>query len=381
MYCTTIFESKNENLLKFCFNSILKIRSEEKLSKIEFHTDALTEPMFYFLNTLDNNYYLQVINGYLKRRINILEVYSDSAGIIYIPRVGYFKTEIKNSQVRLNLRKKICFFKNKEYKVIFSPIKYVRNTLIEIYSLDLQLLKNRINEINPEFSKKIQFHILNKNEFNRIHNAIDSIRKKSEFIFNIIANNTKGIYIFESKYFHSFTNLSLNGILFINKSLLLDNIDIQEQLIHESAHCLLNYAFYNDENWFKENPYILKYKSSFKKEKRGLIHCIHACFVTYVLLIYFDEVITIESKDYYNLLGRLLYYENLFKIGLSNIKNEELYNYKGVELINEMIFFQKLISDKYEKEKRRYKVRYDEGEFEFNNFILDNGITLNTKLY
>jgi hypothetical protein len=66
---------------------------------------------------------------------------------------------------------------------------------------------------------------------------------------------------------------------------------------------------------------------------------------------------------------------------LSNIKNEELYNYKGVELINEMIFFQKLISDKYEKEKRRYKVRYDEGEFEFNNFILDNGITLNTKLY
>lgn len=377
---------------------VLKKRAQ-KITTQQFGIDILEEGFYeqpLLLAYLNQYQYAQHIPfsnlyfGFQSRESNIFkEVLTNSDGILYLPNLGYYFTNLPNT----------CLFVKRENDEIilnddddtsvnydFLPIYYLPDTDIEV-----ALYSDPILKVITERDKYAEAKQLCLKSFTEIEqcnliilHALQFIQEHDQFSLESVIINLQQIFIMDAAYSHNFSAVEYSGAIFLSPPKDVTLIWYVDSLIHETSHINLNLALLKMNEYFAIDPFELKFSSPFRKggNKRGLYHVVHALFViTNLALFYQKALCTLAKNDdsYWEILGRLLLNIRLLNLGIKTIDKEELYQNKGLILLS---YFKKSLNTLQTKNSHlltTYQIPMNgknvEHIFSLNDFKMANQLT------
>lgn len=293
----------------------------------------------------------QILLGYFKDKIGIkkIEVVSDNNGVIYLPEIGCLLTGLVQHSFFLKATNDYEFIlvdkkNNRKVDFKFEKLELINNSNIEILKYSNEYIHNKIfntptinlktKNIEVDFEKKSRYStILNK--------AFDLIKKVDKQQYFEIQKLVKRVVFFDCGYFVNFTSMDFQGNIFISTYDTAKRLTFVDTLIHETSHLSLNLILINTDDYFKIDPFELKFNSPFfeKSIKRGLYHSLHATYVLTKLVIFYNKLYDseiLEEVENYELLGLFLLDIELLGEAISYIDDKNLYTEKGIKLFEEM---------------------------------------------
>lgn len=307
---------------------------------LDFENDSIfLEPqLFYYFRSLFCNISNfmsldQIFYGYLpsekqKKRMN---VWMDNQGIIYLPNIGYFFTNLNgNKYVEIELidsNTKIIL-SNEIYKLF--PIAYTKNKKFQINLLNSPIFEelNVIHDASHlEASKK---------SLSAFEEGLGFIEKYCSHFYETISMTTKEFSFFESSNYHSFAALHHFGTSFLNTKGNTDNpIFFLDDIAHQAGHVLFYSLTHNTEIFLKPNGNtLLKEFSGIESEDRTIYSAFHGLFTYTTILHCLDTCYrakNISNLQKEEILTRIGYICSKFEKDLIVQNNSEVFTHKGRE--------------------------------------------------
>jgi hypothetical protein len=282
--------------------------------------------------------------GYIKdsRKPRVIEVISDSAGVIYLPNVGYLLTEptprrlslVWNGQVGSQLYTSCGERINYE----FVPVERIQGTSIEICQYNPPLLSRlfRDKEGNPvtvEVTRIARQHV------GHLNAAFRVIKEVYPSYYEDIIRCVRKIVIFKSGQLNSFASLSAHGTAFLNTSWDDDEVFFIEDILHQCGHVIFSAFTLSREAYLAVDPDTeLQRVTDREDETRTIYVTLHGVFTEAAMNHCLDLCCDIDfftPRQRHELLGRLTFILTRFANDVTNLNHKELFTPNGQLIFKE----------------------------------------------
>lgn len=238
-------QSKNDDLILF-FKKCLFLKNKNIFEIINFHHSYLyDEPFLYTYSNHFNEVYLDSIILKFDPIItkNVVQLFSDKNGKIYVPNFGYFITSHKAKELEYFPKTNKLMYKQKNVIYKFRPIIYLYGgfELVTAYHPIVDLvIKNELNikkPIDVLYDSDLLF---------KLNSALELIEKIHNKLFIIFKYKLKKILLFSAEEPYSFASIKIHNMIFIKTKPSDSIIFFIEHLVHEGSHVIFNTLTFED---------------------------------------------------------------------------------------------------------------------------------------
>ena len=367
---------------------LLVLKEDEYLfSLLDFRDDTIfLEPflVIYFNNKESKEITLwQILFGYLKgiklSRELSFKAYSNANGQIYLPRIGYFNVELKNTlfDVSHENGKLSIFLNNKKTEGSFLPIAFLKNTKIEVYQTNNPLFVPSfslfLREEKNIISENVMVRSLYDQNLKKLNKAYQILKKSGLNYFTVLDQSTRGIFSFEHKELWSFADKSSHGISFIAGYPTDSTVFFICELAHQGGHTAFNSIISNTEKIFLIDPNT-QINSLIEKpsDTRTLLGALHGLYTTSKVAEALNYIYTSKLKfnndQKHEIAGRLSdnYYRH--RTGLEKINPEKIFTKQGLNLYRSLDNYLTSVYRKYNLQIGKYDQSNRQFVFNYDNF-------------
>lgn len=325
----------------------------------------------------------QVLFGYMAddKAPKEIEVYSDCTGKVYLPKIGYFLSHVRDSLLLLRKGHDDYYLLKDGITLDFKfyPITFIPHTNIEIVEFNNPLLNAKFE---GDYSDN---NVLIKNGFDNYADTIISVLEKigecSTWFHALIINTIKKIVLFENTTNKSFASLNTLGINYINTNLDRGFYSILESFVYLSFRNIYFISVFENTTYF--NIEVKKgYINAFNKntaDQRYIGSIVGSAFSILAICRFYSKLINkenyLDAKDHIEIHARLIF--NIRKLGrlLSDIDFPEIFTPEGLNFYHHL-------NDEYKslnsQNLNQTYIFYNQGEiFDMNLFIKVNMVSVN----
>ena len=332
----------------FTMQSYVYNSNEKLFDLLDFDNPLIfTEPLlFSSLKQTSNLPLEQILYGYIDdsvkpEKVNVL---TDKNGLVYIPKIGYFKTNKPSELLVMTKTAPLTFTITKEDTVVnydfYRPI-YAGDSKIEVYRYHIQQFEKLYEEayIGEKFEQPDAIPITDK-LVEEIDDSLNIIQNHCPDFYSVLSQISRGIEFFNypTDKMYSFAGVEAHGVVFLNNQEDNNEIFIITEIAHQFAHCILNTILFNKEDYFKINFMTpMKELSGVQADQRSFYDAIHGFFTTfsvgYTLNILLRNNL-FNGEKRYELLGRFMDNSNRINSGIEKCNVEKILTPQGLKLFN-----------------------------------------------
>lgn len=355
-----------------------------------YNNEIFLEPLlFAYFNAKEPQVTLeQILFGFIEDNLrpDTIKVYTDENGVIYLPNIGYFKTNLTDQDLLLVWNKYSKTFdlrdENNYISYDFNGIIRVEGTSIEICQYNHPLLKRFYtdeegNVVNIEVTNITHKHI------QHLNTAFEIIKKYYPDNYENILTVMKKIVIFKGERPNSFATLSAHGTAFLNAIDNDDEVFFIEDLVHQCGHVIFTALTLEKQEYFKVDPDTpLKIFTNLEQETRTIYVTFHGVFTEAVMnkcLNFCYENNVFSGKQKHELLGRLTFILERFKLDIDNLNHSIIFTEKGLLLFNNL---KSILEDIYQKRQNliyMFDLSNQLYNFSYEKFLIANSKKENDK--
>ena len=344
------FDDKQGNVID-SLKMLLYQRHSDIFERLDFENDSIyLEPLLYSYVTQDDEIWLDsIIYGYEKNPKSIIPIYTNKKGIVYIPKIGYFRTTRISEQLFLEKSNGNYQIKDANNSIIsynFEPIIFL-NEEIELVKTQHPLFENLfLNNKNIVVDVDIDncFH----KHLDHFNNALQVIKDNYFEYFNLIKKAVNKVMIYDGEPY-SFAAIQAHNMIFLNAHDENDEIFFLDHILHEGAHVIFNTLTYDS----KIDLFTFPFKTDLSvvtkdpNEHGELYGRFHGMFtqsnINPCMEICIDRNV-FTGKQHRELLGRFSSNMTRFKAGVDKFNIPYLYKEEGE---NWYEFFNKRYNELY----------------------------------
>lgn len=364
--------------------SMVQYENAELLDAIEDDNRAFLDPMlFAYLNSGDDAITLeQVLWGYTSpdKRPSYIEVISNSAGIIFLPNIGYAQTDKRNQRLILSTDKMNAYhLYSGTQKAPFTLMnnKLITGTDIEIQQFSHQSFETYFrdpgnNIITVDLKGGYRKYI------NMLNTSAAILSTYYPTFYEYFTAATKWILPFASPDANSFAALSMHGVAFLNVHTYDDEVGCIEDILHQCGHIIFTAITHNPAEYFQVHPDTpLKNIGMKETEHRSVYVALHGVFTEALMIEIFDiclENSVFSGRQEHELKGRLVYILIRFLLDMEALNRDDIFTDKAQHIYNELKDIMIEAYLKYKSLIPLYNITNQPYNFNYDKFLSANPI-------
>lgn len=342
------------------------------LEKLNFEDrKTFLEPLLLtYFNTKNNKSYSkevleELMQGYFteKEPLKIKDSYRKKT-LIYLPELGYFNKSGHKVQ-------ECHIIKNTQIELLYRPFELL-NSVFELASSDST--SKEIEMSSSLFEKFLA----------PIEESFRLIKENCPQHFKIIEKHCHRIVLFKTipKITNSFATINAHGMAFLNAYQKdYDEVFFIDDIAHQTGHIIMTATLFERKKHFliDEDENIKKITKN-EREYRSFYILFHALYTYYTTLLCLDNCLEnnrFNTRQIYEVKGRIGFYLIKYRIDLENFKkiinhHQSIHNVLSPESIEifkniDEKYFE--ILNKYEKEVSNYNYDNQTYNFAYSNFL------------
>jgi hypothetical protein len=355
---------------------LLYARHEDIFERLDFEDDDIyLEPMLYcYVNQSDDAWLDSIIYGYEAKRKESISVFSNAEGVIYLPRIGYFKTSVPSACLSLHTGEAGITLSNNGSPVdyVFEPLLFLSNGM-EVVKYQHPLLEVVFTEQVPEGT-----HIAIEGIYEP---HLDSLKKGMEIIaehnpenFGILTRNVKKVMLFHAEKPNSFAVMKAHNMIFLNVNAWDTEVFFADHISHEGGHVIFNTLTYES----KYDMFTCHHNTAFaevtgeEREHSSVYLRFHAFFSYYEIMRCISSCIkqgSLSEKNRREAEGRYVFHAHRFKLALESFENLNVFKPAGLAWFDFFKAFSLSLQDRYNALEPRYVL--NEQPYDFNSSIFE----------
>lgn len=316
------------------------------------------------------------------------DIKTNSKGYFYIPKIGYFFTELKEQ--KFTIQKKgsefyiytdtdtNCF----EIEFKFEKIKIIQNKF-ELLNYPLDILHQHFFD---EFGTDVPVEIIeiSKKQEHNLSIALSIIKLNSPTWYKLLSDNVQSIVIFNdsSKKRNSFATQSVHGCIFLNSFQDdYNEVFFIEDIAHQGGHVIFNTYLSSDVNPFlmhKNTEIYLRGERDKYNEPRALYVMLHAMYTYESIFTCFNACLknnVFNGQKKHELLGRLTFTLLKFERDLDLLMDKDekgnnvYFTSEGIDLINEFVNNYNMCLSNWGNEIKNLNLTNQSYNFSYTSFL------------
>lgn len=275
------------NMMIDYLKQLLYHRHPTIFERLDFDNDSVYEEslLFAYVFQKDDKWLDGIIYGYEKRKPSNAIIYSNSKGVIYLPKIGYFITGLPNQ--KFELRKEGLnyglYADGNSIDYEFEPILFI-DYGIEILKYPHPLFERiMIGEGGAQLNSKITFDY--KAHLTALRSGLHLIKKYNSDLFDMMRISLKKIIIYAANEFGSFASMTSQNLIYLNAKPWATRIYFADQVSHEAGHLVFFVLTFKSKSKMFKYPYYTMLKdipgSNFT---RGTVYLVNSCHAHPVFL-------------------------------------------------------------------------------------------------
>lgn len=307
--------------------------------------DAFLEP-FAFLSfsfnqptsNLDQIFAGYLVSNGLPLRLNISTA---SDGSFYLPQLGYFTTDRKNSTLELVVSANggpvhlECNGSLVGYDL--EPIVRVPDTSIELIQRPVGLLANCFanhegNSIPVDISKAVAAHEVH------LAKALTVISRLWPTLYEALLQTVRAVVLFRADEMNSFAATAAHGTAFINTALGDNEVFLVEDVAHQCGHIIFSaVSFEAGEDFIASPSTPISVFNGQPDDDRSIYVVLHGVFTEAIMAKCLDACLTeqvFDARRQHELQGRLAFIMRRFAADLRNISRSGILTPRGEDLVH-----------------------------------------------
>lgn len=288
----------------------------------------------------------QLFLGYMKpeNRVTGIEVVTDETGLAYLPRIGYFATEVPDSMLRMigHPSPEQCIFFDGTQRIAhrFKPLYTVADGSIEVLQGKHPLLKGYFvdTEGNPA---SFQTDEISANQIENLDKALKIIEQVHPHYYDCIRAVTRDVVIFHSEPMNSFATLAAHGAAFLNTAAHDDEVFFIEDLAHQCGHIVFNALTFKTSDYLlvpQDTP--LRDYNHHERETRSVYDAFHGLFTEAMMYeclneCYLQGIFTGRQEQ--ELIGRMAFILSRFALDLNLFARYPLLTESGLWVLGNIM--------------------------------------------
>jgi hypothetical protein len=286
-----------------------------------------------------------------QRRSNL----SDDDGVVYVPQVGYFGTDLPHRKLTLSWnpssQRCVLYEKGKVIAHRFEDVPTVAAGGIEVFKRNHPLLSRLYVDERNEAVEVEVVEIVGK-QLGHLETAFEIINRWHPRYYRNILTTTRKIVVFTCGRMNSFASMSAHGAAFLNANDGDDEVFFVEDIAHQCGHVIFNALTFETEQYFIVAPDTpLRRYTERDEETRTVYQALHGVFTEAVMFQRLNECdgnSVFRGRQAHELLGRLGFILRRFGSDLHDLTRAQLFTQKGDWLFGNLL---KDFKDAYEQHK------------------------------
>jgi hypothetical protein len=339
--------------LSQCTKQLVSVSQSQIAELLDYsNDDAFLEPTLfaYFSRKHPHVTLEQVLFGYLPdpSLLPSFEAFTDSQGLVYLPRLGHLATSERNAVVTIE---------SDTLTVRVRDLTRVRSTEIELCLEDDPLLGKFFED---EDGRRIDHELKGSSHITALNTAFDVLRDISPTLSNALTAVTRRIVVFSAADFESFATVSAHGTAFfeVPPTRKATEVFFIEDMAHQCGHVLFNAATVNRELFLEIDPATpLRQFTDIADEQRDIYTAFHGVFTEAMMCVALSACLeanvfgnVCEDDKQFELLGRLSFVAKRFQLDLLSLHHAGIFTPLGESIIHQ---FGKIFDDIYARCKDR----------------------------
>jgi len=349
---------------------------------LDFDAEApFIEPLLYtWFNAREKKISIeQILYGYIApdKRPATIPVYPDNNGIIYLPGIGYYHTNVTAGPVDYygnpNASAASLLVNGQAIEATFENIYLLNNTAIELCLHNNPLL-NTLFEGNEDLA--IEATVSRHKQ--HLEKALAYIREFYPEFDALLHATVKRVVLFKSRHLRSFATMLANGTAFFNVQDSHDEVFFCEDITHQCGHVIYYSVMFNKASFFSVPPETpIKQFNNRSGDGRTMLGAYYSLLPFWFSNAFFYrlyEAGVFSDRQLHELLGRFPFCMRKFKVALEDFRSGEMLSEKGRSLWQE--FEQAFIE--LDEKVSSFIYQYDSSnqgyDFSYESFLLLNPI-------
>ena len=283
----------------------------------------------------------QIVVGYVDAamRPDAIQVRSDAAGTIYLPRIGYFLTGARDRTLLLLWDEETGHASlldgDTPIDFRFEELPRIPGTNIEICCQGVPMLADVIAESTTQGA---DFRVLDERHGHVDHlaTAMEIIRAQWPAYHAQIQGTVRQVVLFQSATLESFATVSAHGIAFLNVNACDDEVFFVADLLHQCGHVMFNAATARRKEYVAVDPDTpIRSFNGDPKDNRSVYVVLHGMFTELAMvhvLRLCDERAVFSGRKAHELTGRLAFITHKALSDMASLGDESLLTAKGRSL-------------------------------------------------
>ncbi len=289
----------------------------------------------------------QIILGYVDSALypEEMEVQTDAAGTVYLPRIGYYCTEACNTTLILRWDSEpgraVLLDGDRAIAFRFEAVPQIPGTNIEIGRYGSPLLVDLAIESRPQIGS---FRLVDERAYGwaeHLGRAMAILSAEWPEYYRLLTAVVRQVVLFQSDSLNSFATASAHGIAFLNVAAHDDEVFFIEDLLHQCGHVIFNAATARRRDYIAVDPEAkIGSFNNHLHDERSVYVVLHGAFTEFAMTYGMrkcDERAVFAGRQAHELVGRLAFIAQKFGVDLNNLAPAELLTPAGRALYE--VFF------------------------------------------
>jgi len=318
---------------------LLFSRHNDIFERLDFDNDSIyLEPLLYtYVNQKDSKWLDCIIYGYEKEKKQSIEVFSNDRGIIYVPQIGYFKTNHPSKTIILETKNNKIILKLEGEKIDydFEPILFLFN--------GMELVKSQHPLLEEVFTCQIQrdsyiyIEDVYKTHVDSLNKGLAIIEACNPNHYKLLLKNLKKIMLFSAQKPNSFAVLKAHNMIFLNVNKWNTEMFFADHVSHEGAHItFFTFTYESKYQLFKCDPHTLFSEVTGNAWEHSTIYLrFHGLFTYYEITKGLEVYINNKSNPQRNLheaKGRQAFHLKRFKLSIDPFEESiDIFSSEGIK--------------------------------------------------
>jgi hypothetical protein len=367
-----------ENSISSVIDSLKQMlynRHEDIFEKIDFGNDNIyMEPLLYsYVFQNDDKWLDSIIYGYRREKPDSISVFSNREGIVYLPMIGYFYTDLKYEGLTLKQAngEYLLFFNERPVSYKFAPVYYLEHgieLLLCLHPLFESLFIEQdvaVEDIAVEHTWK---------EFvPRINDGLKIVAAANPVFFQKLQKNLKKILVFDGAAPNPFAAMKAHNMIFINTRDQGGKLFFADRISHEGGHVIFFSLTYESKyTLFHCHPNTPFLEITKNNDDHGTIYLRFHGLFTYLsilgwLLEYSKKSLN-DREEVHELKGRTLFHLQRFHILLQKFLVLSVFEPEGERWLKVFEDFFNRNGDTYMKLAEQYSIEGQPYDFSYEMF-------------
>ncbi|UXE67613.1 MAG: hypothetical protein KA713_03135 [Chryseotalea sp. WA131a] len=379
---------------------LLYKENQQFFELLDYENDRIfNEPFLfaYFYANKSNATLEQLLFGHIEKskRPKAIKAKSDEQGLIYLPEIGWLKTDLQNEIVTVGIDETVnglsVLVHGSKMPFTFEPILKIDTTLFEIVYHQHPLLAPHYFDSKNKLVN-VEIDTITAKQKDNLAKAFVLIRNSAPEFYNLLEEAIKKVVIFNdpSTKRNSFATVSVHGCAFFNSfQPEYDEVFFIEDIAHQCGHVIFNNITHGNKDIFKiHSETVIKEKGLWGiimnlLEKRTLFVAFHALFTYYGITICLEACLLkseLSELQKHEVLGRLAFcfrkYGNDIKLlGKLDKEGQSIYfTEEGLALYKPMENLYNRIKIEWGERLRKINLLNQPYNFSVKNFFKSNPI-------